>query len=221
MDNYAFLQERVSLSAGNGWTDARGKVYIFFTLEETMETTSYGHNRATRMFQELENFGLIERRRQGLERLVKIYVKNLRRMFDGKPMTPETGKNPASAPDAAPVMPDTEASAPEVAEMSAYDETASEYRAAPEPEQEPAPERESREPESFRIGKSQRPLEEIQERFAQLEYKHLSYVLDSMKSNRTRVYNPRAYILTALFNASLTCDAYLTARVNCDMAESA
>ena len=72
--------------------------------------------------------------------------------------------------------------------------------------------------ESFRIGKSQRPLEEIQERFAQLEYEHLSYVLDSMKSNRTRVYNPRAYMLTALFNAPLTCDAYLTARVNYDMA---
>ena len=72
--------------------------------------------------------------------------------------------------------------------------------------------------ESFRIGKSQRPLEESQERFAQLEYEHLSYVLDSMKSNRTRVYNPRAYMLTALFNAPLTCDAYLTARVNYDMA---
>ena len=64
---YGILLDRMNLSARNGWMDAAGRVYIIFTLEETMAALNCGDNKATKLYNELEKkCGLIERKRQGL-----------------------------------------------------------------------------------------------------------------------------------------------------------
>lgn len=73
---YALLLDRMGLSLQNGWQDENNRVFIFYTLQEAQETLSCGHNKATRLFNELERFGLIERVKQGQGKPAKIYVKN-------------------------------------------------------------------------------------------------------------------------------------------------
>lgn len=73
---YTLLLDRMGLSLRNGWRDENNRVFIFYTLQEAQETLSCGHNKATRLFNELEQFGLIERVKQGQGKPAKIYVKN-------------------------------------------------------------------------------------------------------------------------------------------------
>lgn len=74
---YGILLDRMNLSARNGWMDDAGRVYIIFTLEETMAALNCGDNKATKLYNELEKkCGLIERKRQGLGKPNLIYVKN-------------------------------------------------------------------------------------------------------------------------------------------------
>lgn len=73
---YGLMLDRVGLSARNGWTDAQGRVYIYFTQKDVQARLRCGHNRATAFMRELERFGLIERKRQGLGKPAMIFVKN-------------------------------------------------------------------------------------------------------------------------------------------------
>ena len=73
---YTLLLDRIGLSLRSGWQDENNRVFIFYTLQEAQETLSCGHNKATRLFSELEQFGLIERVKQGQGKPAKIYVKN-------------------------------------------------------------------------------------------------------------------------------------------------
>lgn len=73
---YTLLLDRMGLSLRSGWQDENNRAFIFYTLQEAQETLSCGHNKATRLFNELEQFGLIERVKQGQGKPAKIYVKN-------------------------------------------------------------------------------------------------------------------------------------------------
>ena len=76
---YGLLLDRVGLSIKNGWMDKEHRVYIYFTQEDAMELMGCGKDKITRLFRELDQngAGLIERKKQGQGRPVRIYVKNL------------------------------------------------------------------------------------------------------------------------------------------------
>lgn len=90
---YGLMLDRMSLSARNGWLDAGGRVYIFFTMEDAMAQMGFGHNKAVHHFKELEGIGLIERKKQGQGKPTRIYVKNF-----VLPSEPEQGKSAAPEP---------------------------------------------------------------------------------------------------------------------------
>jgi len=73
---YGIMLERMNLSARNGWFDEEGKVYIIITIKELMDDLRCSDRKAGRMLSELEEAGLIERKRQGLGKPNLIYVKN-------------------------------------------------------------------------------------------------------------------------------------------------
>ena len=62
---YGLLLDRMHLSAKNGWTDKRGRIYQFFTVKEAQEKLRFGHEKICRLFSELEQADLILRKRQG------------------------------------------------------------------------------------------------------------------------------------------------------------
>lgn len=72
---YGLMLDRLELSLHNGWFDEQGRAYIYFKREDMMEQLAIkGSEKASKLMQELESVGLIERRRQGLGMPTMIYV---------------------------------------------------------------------------------------------------------------------------------------------------
>uniref|UniRef100_UPI003FEF2DAB DUF6017 domain-containing protein n=1 Tax=Faecalibacterium prausnitzii TaxID=853 RepID=UPI003FEF2DAB len=73
---YGILLDRMSLSARNGWLDKAGRVFIIYTVQEVQGSLGCADKKATKLLRELEEYGLIERKRRGLGKPDLIYVKN-------------------------------------------------------------------------------------------------------------------------------------------------
>ena len=73
---YGILLDRMSLSVKNEWFDKQGRVFIIFTIEDVKRALCCADNKATRLLRELEEFGLIERKRRGQGKPCLVYVKN-------------------------------------------------------------------------------------------------------------------------------------------------
>ncbi len=75
---YGLMLDRMGLSIKNGWHDKENRVFIYFTLEEIMESLNCAHTKATKLLVELDvqnGIGLIERKKQGQGKPTIIYVK--------------------------------------------------------------------------------------------------------------------------------------------------
>ena len=71
---------------------------------------------------------------------------------------------------------------------------------------------------TMKIGRdAEYPTAYVQHRFEQLTSAHIEKVLDGIRENTTCVWNTRAYLLAALFNAPSTTDNHYTMLVNHDM----
>ena len=66
---YGILLDRMSLSARNGWLDKAGRVFIIYTVQEVQDSLGCADKKATKLLRELEEYGLIERKRRGLGKL--------------------------------------------------------------------------------------------------------------------------------------------------------
>ena len=73
---YGILLDCMSLSVKNEWFDKQGRVFIIFTIEDVKRALCCADNKATKLLRELENFGLIERKRRGQGKPCLVYVKN-------------------------------------------------------------------------------------------------------------------------------------------------
>lgn len=71
---YGILLDRRSLSERNDWRDKKGDIFVYCTLETIQMTLRCAHQKATKLLTELEEVGLIWRKKQGLGKPAKIYV---------------------------------------------------------------------------------------------------------------------------------------------------
>ena len=71
---YAALLDRSSVSEKNGWIDRRDNVFIKYTLNEACEFLSCSLPTAVKVFRELEEAGLIEKKKGRKGGADKIYV---------------------------------------------------------------------------------------------------------------------------------------------------
>lgn len=67
------------------------------------------------------------------------------------------------------------------------------------------------------IGKTDYPYEVVKSRFLKLDSSHLEYVIESLNNTTSEIRDIKAYLLTALYNAPSTINAYWTQRVQHDM----
>mgnify|MGYP007020629724 FL=1 len=70
---------------------------------------------------------------------------------------------------------------------------------------------------TIRINGEDMPQQVVKSRFLKLNSSHIEYILDAMRDCPSDIRNIRAYMLTVLYNASLTIDNYYSALVNHDM----
>lgn len=69
---------------------------------------------------------------------------------------------------------------------------------------------------TIRINGEDMPQQVVKSRFLKLNSSHIEYVFEVMNKNPSDIRNIKAYLLTALYNASLTIDNYYSALVNHD-----
>ena len=74
---YAFFLDRVSLSIKNGWIDDKGRVFIYYSVKSVCEDLNCGTQKACKLLDELEKMGALERKRQGLGKPNKLYLKKV------------------------------------------------------------------------------------------------------------------------------------------------
>ena len=76
---YGLLLDRISLSRENGWMDDAGRVYVYYTIKSVKRSMRCANTKACGLLRELDEFGLIERKKQGLGKPTIIYVKDFTR----------------------------------------------------------------------------------------------------------------------------------------------
>lgn len=72
---YALLLDRATLSQANGWLDEGGRIYLVFPIEKIAAALDRSTMTVKTALSELEDAGLIERRRSGFSKPNRIYVK--------------------------------------------------------------------------------------------------------------------------------------------------
>lgn len=83
---YGILLDRMELSAKNGWLDEKGRVYIFFTIEDVMAHLGCANKKAGALLAELEKkAGLIQRKKTGSGQTQPDLCQELRLPFSTHP----------------------------------------------------------------------------------------------------------------------------------------
>ena len=78
---YSLLLDRSLLSEKNSLTDSNGRVIVYFTNNEVCDKLKCSHDKATKLFRELERFKLICRHKQGKGKPDLIYVRKIARVI--------------------------------------------------------------------------------------------------------------------------------------------
>jgi hypothetical protein len=74
---YAILKDRFELSIKNGWTDKENHVFLIYTNTDLVELLGFSEPKVIRIKKELEDYGLLEQVRQGLNKPNLLYLGNV------------------------------------------------------------------------------------------------------------------------------------------------
>lgn len=242
---YGILLDRMGLSVKNGWLDEQGRVYIIFPVQEVMGALGCADNKATKLFRELEKFGLIERKRRGLGKPTLIYVKNF-----ADPRFRNREKNGSGAADSAqpkaaksrgnktewnntemsetdPFLSEEGDGADERTRLEAYFMQSLEVdlllRACPDDEDtidqivNLLVDTCSSKRRMLRVAGDDKPAEVVRSRFMKLNADHIRFVLKCLAESTAPVRNMKQYLLAALYNAPTTMQLYYQNQTNHDL----
>jgi len=245
---YGIMLDRVSLSGRNGWKDEQGRIYIIFALRSIMDALGCSDKPATRVLTELENYGLIERKRQGQGKPSLIYVKNF---IDSENIRFQTRRNSDSRVGEGTIQ-DSENLRCNKTEYINTENNETDLIVSPEKDAIDVDNYRSYFSDSLeieilkknyphntemldgileliveicttgrrtiRIAGDEKPTAVVQGRFMKLTSEHIQYVMECLKETTSEIRNVKQYMLAALYNAPVTIDSYYTAMVNHDMA---
>ena len=242
---YGILLDRMGLSVKNGWLDEQGRVYIIFPVQEVMDALGCADNKATKLFRELEKFGLIERKRRGLGKPNLIYVKNFadprfrnrekngsgaadsaqQETAKSRGNKTEWNKTEGSEPD--PFSSDAEDEPDERTRLEAYFMQSLEVdlllRACPDEEDtihqivNLLVDTCSSKRRMLRVAGDDKPAEVVHSRFMKLNADHIRFVLKCLAESTAPVRNMKQYLLAALYNAPTTMQLYYQNQTNHDL----
>lgn len=242
---YGILLDRMGLSVKNGWLDEQGRVYIIFPVQEVMDALGCADNKATKLFRELENAGLVERKRRGLGKPNLIYVKNFadprfrnrekngsgaadsaqQETAKSRGNKTEWNKTEGSEPD--PFSSDAEDEPDERTRLEAYFMQSLEVdlllRVCPDEEDiidqivNLLVDTCSSKRRMLRVAGDDKPAEVVRSRFMKLNADHIRFVLKCLAESTAPVRSMKQYLLAALYNAPTTMQLYYQNQTNHDL----
>jgi hypothetical protein len=244
---YGLFLERVSLSKKNHWIDEQGRVYVYYTLLSIQRDLHCACQKAVKLLGELEEYGLIERVKQGQGKPTRIYVKNFIVHRLSQVQTCENHKSRTmkitsldfrkslrSNTD----INNTDLSNPDLIYSENREDTRQNYYEYFMDQLDIAVLKERYPYETGEIDEifgiildtvctnqkyiyisgDKKPADIVKSSFLKLESKHIEFVMDGMKSNTTQIRNMKKYLVAALYNASLTINNYYQSLVRHDLA---
>ncbi|MDD5847038.1 MAG: replication initiator protein A [Lachnospiraceae bacterium] len=81
---YEFLLHRICLIEKYGWEDREGRRYVYCTIRQISEELGCSIRTAGKLMEELQNQGLLEKKRQGQGKPNRIYLKSPGDVFSGR-----------------------------------------------------------------------------------------------------------------------------------------
>ena len=223
---YGILLDRMSLSVKNGWLDEQGRVYIIYTVREVQESLCCAEHKAVKLFRELEQLDLIERKRRGLGRPSLIYVKDFSSglpkaqvqncpnsnsgaaesavLEQPKPQANKTDKNKTEWNDPDPIYSE---GIREQLEDYFYQAVEVELLLRLCPDEEDTiyqivdllVDTCSTKRKMLRIAGDDKPAEVVRSRLKKLNADHIRFVMDSLAENTAPVRNMKQYLLAMLY----------------------
>ena len=242
---YGILLDRMSLSVKNGWLDEQGRVYIIYTVREVQESLCCAEHKAVKLFRELEDIDLIERKRRGLGRPSLIYVKDFSSglpkaqvqncpnsnsgaaesaiLEQPKPQANKTDKNKTEWNDPDPIY---SGGIREQLEDYFYQSLEVDLllRLCPDDEDtiyqivDLLVDTCSAKRKMLRIAGDDKPAEVVRSRLKKLNADHIRFVLGCLAENTVPVRNMKQYLLAMLYNAPTTMNLYYQNKTNHDFA---
>lgn len=76
---YGLLLDKMGLSRKSGWFDKQGRAFVYYGISHIMEDLGCAHNKAEKLLSELEQAGLLRRKRQGLGKPSALYPPEIRK----------------------------------------------------------------------------------------------------------------------------------------------
>lgn len=238
---YGLLLDRLSLSKKNGWLDDDGEVFAYYTVEELVGDLRFGREKIMRLFKNLERAGLITRRKSGVGKPSRIYIKTVpdgvsksdTEMSENDTCTglktefPKVGK------------PDCNNKYFNKIDMnhpnstSYYDDLVTEIREQIEYEYLCDAYGQDKDiidsvvsvicdtlcdvSETVKLGGGTYPKSLVDSRLRSLNEEHISYMLNTIAEVDREIVNMRLYLLTLMFNAPTTIESYYSVKVRTDM----
>ena len=242
---YGILLDRMSLSAKNGWLDEQGRVYIIYTVREVQESLCCAEHKAVKLFRELEQADLIERKRRGLGRPSLIYVKNFSTGVSKMHPLNCANSNSGAAENTVQEQPKpqcnktdknkTERNKPDPIHSGNIREQLEDYfyqalevelllRLHPDDEDtiyqivDLLVDTCSTKRKMLRIAGDDKPAEVVRSRLKKLNADHIRFVLGCLAETTVPVRNMKQYLLASLYNAPTTMNLYYQNKTNHDFA---
>ena len=242
---YGILLDRMSLSAKNGWLDEQGRVYIIYTVREVQESLCCAEHKAVKLFRELEQADLIERKRRGLGRPSLIFVKNFSTEVSKMLPLNCANSNSGAVQNAVQEQPKpqcnktdknkTERNKPDPIHSGNIREQLEDYfyqalevellfRLHPDDEDtiyqivDLLVDTCATNRKLLRIAGDDKPAEVVRSRFMKLNADHIRFVLKCLAENSNPIRNMKQYLLASLYNAPTTMQLSYQNQTNHDLA---
>lgn len=226
---YALLLDRVGFSVKRKWFDEEGRVYVKFPVNEICAALHIGNQKAAKLMRELRSFGLLEKVRCGMGRPDKIFVK-IAQEDESVPESVETGDEiiADTRESAAEECHRAEADRSEKLERRVSDKRRRDIsemlrinlecnRLAADHKRDNPLIAEQLEAavavmtdcivstaRTIRVNGEDIPAQTVKDAFLKLRRRHIEPALDRLKMcGQIKVINPRAYLITTLYNAFL------------------
>ena len=242
---YGILLDRMSLSVKNNWLDEQGRVYIIYTVREVQESLCCAEHKAVKLFRELEQADLIERKRRGLGRPSLIFVKNFSTEVSKMHPLNCANSNSGAVQNAVQEQPKpqcnktdknkTERNKPDPIHSGNIREQLEDYfyqalevellfRLHPDDEDtiyqivDLLVDTCSTKRKMLRIAGDDKPAEVVRSRLKKLNADHIRFVLGCLAETTVPVRNMKQYLLASLYNAPTTMNLYYQNKTNHDFA---
>lgn len=246
---YGLLFDRVGLSIMNSWFDEENRAYIIFSIQEIVDLMYCSKPTAIKHMGELEDVGLIERKKRGRGLTDYIYVKKVvdnekvvknvdhnelkdftsegkeNEFQEVKDFNPNnTNKNNNYFNDTYTIPPPKSREDYEeiIKENIEYDILKLDFKGEwLDNIIEVMLDVLSSDNKTVRVNGSNVPIEQVRKRYMQIDDMHIRYLDDFVRKNDYVIHNFRSFYISAIYNAPMNIDSFYENWVKEDMERGA